>query len=77
MQIHKLGLLVLVFFMLAFMTGSVQAASYVGTPSPALSPVFGTLVNFDDQPAGTVVGASDYQAWGVSVSYTHLRAHET
>jgi len=44
-----------------------QAASFVGTPSSSsLSPIFGTLINFDDQPSGTLVGVSDYLAQGVT-----------
>ena len=42
-----------------------------GTPSPSLNPVFGTLINFDDQPAGTPVLANDYVAFGLA-SVTEL-----
>ncbi|BBD64389.1 hypothetical protein NIES4072_19480 [Nostoc commune NIES-4072] len=48
-----------------------QAASFVGTPSPSLSPIFGTLINFDDQPSGTLIGVGDYVAQGVT-SVTEL-----
>ena len=37
-----------------------------GTPSPNLSPVFGTLVNFDDQPTGNPVNPSQYLGVGVA-----------
>ncbi len=42
-----------------------------GTPSPSLSPTFGTLVNFDDQAAGTQVLWNDYVTVGVA-SITEL-----
>ena len=48
-----------------------QAASFVGTPSSSLSPIFGTLINFDDQPSGTLIGVSDYVAQDVT-SVTEL-----
>ena len=41
------------------------AISY-GTPSPSLSPTFGTLVNFDDKAVGTPVLANDYVSFGVT-----------
>jgi len=41
------------------------AISY-GTPSPSLSPTFGTLVNFDDQAHGTQVFWNDYVSVGVA-----------
>ncbi len=37
-----------------------------GTPSPSLSPTFGTLVNFDDKAVGTPVLANDYVSFGVT-----------
>ena len=37
-----------------------------GTPSPSLSPTFGTLVNFDDKLVGTSVLANDYVSFGVT-----------
>lgn len=37
-----------------------------GTPYPNLSPVFGTLVNFDDQPTGNAVNANQYVGVGVA-----------
>ncbi len=42
-----------------------------GTPSPSLSPTFGTLVNFDDKAAGTQVMPNDYALVGVA-SITEL-----
>lgn len=42
------------------------AALIDGTPSPALSPVFGTLIDFDDQATGTVVDQFDYVSLGVA-----------
>ena len=41
-------------------------STFTGTPSPFLSPTFGTLINFDDLAQGTPVGATDYLAWGVT-----------
>jgi len=37
-----------------------------GTPSPTLSPTFGTLVNFDDKAPGTQVLWNDYVSVGVA-----------
>lgn len=45
---------------------SAQATMFTGSPSPSLSPTFGTLVNFDDQPTGTAIGAADYVGLGVA-----------
>ena len=50
----------------AFGASSASALVFTGTPSPSLSPVFGTLINFDDQAVGTLVGASDYVSLGVA-----------
>jgi len=51
----------------ALMIGqTASAALIVGTPSPSLNPVFGTLINFDDQAAGTAIGAGDYAAMGLA-----------
>lgn len=47
------------------------AVPFVGTPSPTLSPVFGTLIDFDDKATGTSVGAGDYVAMGLT-SVTEL-----
>ena len=47
-------------------TSSVNASSFVGSPSPLLSPVFGTLINFDDKATGTAVLSTDYVAFGVA-----------
>lgn len=44
----------------AFGVSSASASSFVGSPSPSLSPVFGILVDFDDKATGTAVGAFDY-----------------
>ncbi len=48
------------------MATSAQAVMFTGSPSPSLSPTFGTLVNFDDQPSGTAIGAADYLGLGVA-----------
>jgi hypothetical protein len=52
--------------MLVILAPPVLAAFYQGTPSPFLSPVFGTLVNFDDKPTGTVIAWDDYVSVGVA-----------
>jgi hypothetical protein len=52
-------------------SSSANAAISYGTPSPALNPVFGTLINFDDQPTWTPVLPGDYAAFGVA-SITEL-----
>jgi hypothetical protein len=52
-------------------SSSANAAISYGTPSPALDPVFGTLIDFDDQPTGTPILAGDYAAFGVA-SITEL-----
>jgi len=55
---------------LAFLvsTGTASAVPFVGTPSPALSPVFGTLIDFDDMATGTPVGLNDYLGLGVTIA---------
>jgi len=50
---------------------SANAAISYGTPSPALNPVFGTLIDFDDQPSGTPILPGDYAAFGLA-SITEL-----
>jgi hypothetical protein len=52
--------------MLVTLALPVLAAFYQGTPSPSLSPVFGTLVNFDDKPSNTVIAWDDYVSVGVA-----------
>jgi hypothetical protein len=47
-------------------SSSANAAISYGTPSPALNPVFGTLIDFDDQPTGTPVLSNDYAAFGLA-----------
>jgi hypothetical protein len=48
------------------LAGNAQAIMFTGTPSPSLSPTFGTLIDFDDQATGTLVGATDYASMGVA-----------
>ncbi len=45
---------------------SASAALIVGTPSPSLTPTFGTLIDFDDQASGTAINATDYLSLGVA-----------
>jgi len=47
------------------------AVPFVGTPSPTLAPVFGTLIDFDDKATGTSIGAGDYVGMGLT-SVTEL-----
>jgi hypothetical protein len=56
----------IVALVLAFSVSPVAADSYAGTPSPSLDPVFGTLVDFDDQATGTEVSWDDYVGLGVA-----------
>lgn len=56
---------------LSLTSSSANAAISYGTASPALDPVFGTLIDFDDQPTGTPILAGDYVAFGVA-SITEL-----
>jgi len=48
-----------------------EAAISYGTPSPSLSPTFGTWVDFDDKATGTQVLWNDYVSLGVA-SITEL-----
>ena len=57
--------------LLVCLCSSANAAISYGTPSPALNPVFGTLIDFDDQPAGTPILPGDYAAFGLA-SITEL-----
>jgi PEP-CTERM motif len=50
----------------ASVAGTSFAVQFVGTPSPTLNPVFGTLIDFDDQATGTSIGANDYVALGLA-----------
>jgi len=52
-------------------SSSANAAISYGTPSPALDPIFGTLIDFDDQPTGTPILPNDYAAFGLA-SITEL-----
>jgi hypothetical protein len=56
----------IVILMVGISVSPVAATTFTGIPSPSLSPVFGTLVNFDDQPAGTAVLWNDYVSLGVA-----------
>jgi hypothetical protein len=52
--------------MFVISTPVANATLNYGNPSPSLSPLFGTLVNFDDKPIGTAVGQYDYVSLGVA-----------
>ncbi|HEX4975986.1 MAG TPA: PEP-CTERM sorting domain-containing protein [Pseudomonadales bacterium] len=47
------------------------AVPFTGSSNPTLSPVFGTLIDFDDKATGTSIGAADYAAQGLT-SITEL-----
>lgn len=61
LALFPLGILIV-----AFSAVNVTAVPFTGIPSPSLSPSFGTLINFDDQATGTLVGEFDYVALGVA-----------
>jgi hypothetical protein len=64
---RKLPLLFLLgALIVAFSAVNVSAVPFTGIPSPSLSPIFGTLINFDDQATGTLVGEFDYVSLGVA-----------
>ena len=60
---NRIGLLALA--VCAF-SSYASAGLVVGSPSPSLSPVFGTLVNFDDQPTGNLLSPTQYAGVGVA-----------
>lgn len=67
MRTRKLGLLAVVISVVVLFSMSQASATVIwGTPSPSLSPTFGTLVNFDDKATGTVVNPTDYASVGVA-----------
>jgi len=70
MKENKMYKKLVIFSIVAFMcfasTSTVFAATFTGTPSPALDPIFGTLIDFDDQATGTLVGEFDYVDQGVA-----------
>ncbi len=49
-----------------FLVNTAFAVLFTGSPTPTLSPIFGTLVDFDDYATGSAVGAGDYAALGVA-----------
>lgn len=59
--LFPLGILIVVFSAV-----NVSAVPFTGTPSPLLDPIFGTLIDFDDQAAGTIVGEFDYVSLGIA-----------
>ena len=62
---HRLFLTATLLVLVAGVASPAYAVPFIGTPSPALSPTFGTLIDFDDQATGTPIGAADYQAQGI------------
>ncbi len=66
MKLNKLLTLTTGAVLSASVAGTTFAAQFVGTPSPALNPIFGTLIDFDDQATGTSIGANDYAALGLA-----------
>jgi hypothetical protein len=67
----KITICVVLGLLVCLCSSSANAAISYGTPSPALDPVFGTLIDFDDQPSGTPILANDYAAFGLA-SITEL-----
>jgi len=63
---HFLYLSIVAIAMVICISAPVSASFHTGSPSPSLSPVFGTLVNFDDKEAGTLVAPDDYASVGVA-----------
>jgi hypothetical protein len=61
-----LGRVASVLVVLALTVVPVGAVPFVGSPSPALNPIFGTLIDFDDQATGTPVLVGDYVGQGVA-----------
>lgn len=57
---------VLLGLVVSLASSSANAAISYGTPSPALNPIFGTLIDFDDQPTGTPIYVTDYAAFGLA-----------
>lgn len=66
MKLNKLLTLTAGAVLGASVAGTTFAIQFNGTPSPALSPTFGTLIDFDDQATGTAIGANDYAAMGLA-----------
>lgn len=66
MKLNKLLTLTTGAVLGASVASTTFAVQFFGTPSPALSPVFGTLIDFDDKATGTAIGAGDYVALGVT-----------
>ncbi len=62
----KLSVLFLATVLAFFLVSPVSALMFTGTPSPSLSPTFGTLVTFDDYSTGSAVGSTDYLSVGVA-----------
>jgi hypothetical protein len=63
---NLLTILVALVVTVAFCASPADAAISYGTPSPSLSPTFGTLVDFDDLPSGFPVLEDDYVGVGVA-----------
>jgi hypothetical protein len=66
MKSRLIGLGVVSLALSGLCTTPAAADFFQGTPSPSLSPVFGTLVDFDDKATGTLVGQYDYVGQGVA-----------
>jgi hypothetical protein len=65
-----------IFVIMVVVWSPAGASTFTGVPSPSLNPVFGTLVTFDDKPAGADIfaalsdipplGSGDYASVGVA-----------
>jgi hypothetical protein len=65
-SMKKISMSIIALAMVLCIVVPVSASFHTGSPSPSLSPVFGTLVNFDDKSAGTTVAPNDYASVGVA-----------
>lgn len=65
LSMNKISTLIIAFALVLCIAAPASASFHTGSPSPTLSPVFGTLVNFDDKAAGTAVASGDYAGAGV------------
>jgi hypothetical protein len=71
-MMKKLIMICLLGLIVCLGSSSANAAISYGAPAPpAPSPLFGTWIDFDDQPTGTPILPNDYAAFGVA-SITEL-----
>ena len=66
----KTVLVVAGLFLLFLAAGPASATFWEGTPYPNLDPVFGTLIDFDDQATGSALNRTQYASLGVEIYLT-------